>query len=443
MGWRSGWLIDSGGIINKCYCTGFVRANYMVSGGLAGQNKGTISNSYSSDTIYGNNTFVGGLVGRNGDSKSVAVIKNCYSTGKVNGYSSVGGLIGANSERSVVTNCHSTGYVNGRSTYAGGLAGLNEGDIDSCYSSGTITDSSQNTGGLVGFNYEGDISNSYSIRTVRGLICVGGVTGSNIRGSIRNWYSTGSVYGDSCIGGLSGYIESGTVSKCYSDCNVYGKIAYIGGIAGYNSSGRIQNCYSWSNLCYSGSGGDYFGGIAGSNYLGTISTSYSIGCVPSTQNSGGLVGSNNGAIDSSFWDKVSSKRNFSPGGTGLATAEMKTAATFIGAGWDFMDETANGTSDIWGINKVDNSGYPFLKWQGYLQDATVAYVKKDRAHNLRMERIGQIVISRAGIIQLVNLQGKVLRKSSFLSGNNCLELSGLPRGIFIACSGTERMHIIK
>ncbi len=37
------------------------------------------------------------------------------------------------------------------------------------------------------------------------------------------------------------------------------------------------------------------------------------------------------------------------GGTGKTTAETQTASTFIEAGWDFVDETANGTEDIWWI----------------------------------------------------------------------------------------------
>jgi hypothetical protein len=34
---------------------------------------------------------------------------------------------------------------------------------------------------------------------------------------------------------------------------------------------------------------------------------------------------------------------------GKTTSEMQTASTFLEAGWDFVDETANGTDDIWWI----------------------------------------------------------------------------------------------
>jgi len=45
----------------------------------------------------------------------------------------------------------------------------------------------------------------------------------------------------------------------------------------------------------------------------------------------------------------------------IATAEMQTASTFLQAGWDFVDETANGTDDIWWI--LEGRDYPRLWWE--------------------------------------------------------------------------------
>jgi len=39
----------------------------------------------------------------------------------------------------------------------------------------------------------------------------------------------------------------------------------------------------------------------------------------------------------------------------------RTAKTFLGAGWDFVGETANGTEDIWWI--LEGKDYPRLWWQ--------------------------------------------------------------------------------
>ena len=46
---------------------------------------------------------------------------------------------------------------------------------------------------------------------------------------------------------------------------------------------------------------------------------------------------------------------------GLTTTEMQTAATFLDAGWDFVDETENGTDDIWWID--EGQDYPRLWWE--------------------------------------------------------------------------------
>jgi len=42
-------------------------------------------------------------------------------------------------------------------------------------------------------------------------------------------------------------------------------------------------------------------------------------------------------------------------------AMEKTFDTFLDAGWDFMDETANGTDYIWGI--LEGQNYPRLWWE--------------------------------------------------------------------------------
>jgi len=51
----------------------------------------------------------------------------------------------------------------------------------------------------------------------------------------------------------------------------------------------------------------------------------------------------------------------SAGGTGLTTAEMQTATTFLEAGWDFVDETENGPNDVWKM--WDGYDYPRLAWE--------------------------------------------------------------------------------
>jgi hypothetical protein len=115
----------------------------------------------------------------------------------------------------------------------------------------------------------------------------------------------------------------------------------------------------------------------GSNY-GSISNSYSAGTVTGYISVGGLVGHNahgehgNGSIITSFWDiETSSLSNMCVSrygeskrcddSYGKTTTEMQRAGTFLVAGWDFVDETENGTDDIWWI--LEGWDYPRLWWQ--------------------------------------------------------------------------------
>ena len=68
----------------------------------------------------------------------------------------------------------------------------------------------------------------------------------------------------------------------------------------------------------------------------------------------------NGEVLASFWDTETSKQVESYGGTGLPTSEMQDINTYLGVGWDFVDETANGTDDIW---TMPDANYPRLTWE--------------------------------------------------------------------------------
>jgi hypothetical protein len=77
---------------------------------------------------------------------------------------------------------------------------------------------------------------------------------------------------------------------------------------------------------------------------------------------GGLIGCRaNSGVRDSFWDIKTSGISESSGGTGLITDQMMEIQTFLNAGWDFVDETANGTEDIWYI--LEGQDYPRLWWE--------------------------------------------------------------------------------
>ncbi len=186
---------------------------------------------------------------------------------------------------------------------------------------------------------------------------VGTLVGSLIGGCITDCYVGGrSVSGASSIGGLVGY-NSGTINNSYTTGSVSGYYYYVGGLVGINS-GTITSCYSTSSV----SGFISIGGLVGLNRRSeTITNCYSTGSVSGRYSVGGLLGDNWGNVTVSFWDIQTSGLTTSAGGTGLPTAEMQDANTFIDAGWDFVGETFNGIEDIWFIPQQD---YPRLWWEG-------------------------------------------------------------------------------
>jgi hypothetical protein len=159
---------------------------------------------------------------------------------------------------------------------------------------------------------------------------IAGLVGEN-HGKVTSCYSTGTVNGESRVGGLVGdnHASYSGVTNCYSTVAVSGG-SIVGGLIGANS-GDVIHCYSTG----------FVGG-----YGDTLS---------------GLVGISRGRVLGCFWDIQTSGQTISAGATGKTTAEMRTAKTFINAGWDFVGETTNGTEDVWWID--EGKDYPKLWWE--------------------------------------------------------------------------------
>ncbi|MBN1361525.1 MAG: hypothetical protein JW993_13085 [Sedimentisphaerales bacterium] len=232
----------------------------------------------------------------------------------------------------------------------GGLAGQNRGTVARCYATGVVRGGSS-VGGLVGEN-NGDVDHCCSTADVSGGSRVGGLVGYSEGGTIANCYSTGAVSGNSDVGGLVGY-NVGPVTRSYSTAAVSGTQWSVGGLAGY-SADLVEQCYSRGAV----TGASYVGGLVGEN-AGTITECYSTGAV----NGDGLVGYAHSwsEVVASFWDTQTSGQATSSGGTGKTTAQMQTAGTFLDAGWNFVDEIANGTEDVWWIE--EGTDYPGFLWE--------------------------------------------------------------------------------
>ncbi len=293
--------------------------------------------------ITGNNSrFIGGLCGEN----LVGEISNCQANIIINTGNitlAAGGLCGNNN--GVIENSKSSGSITCRNDASGigGLCGSNETPasiVNNCISRSCIHvgNYSNFTGGLVGFSF-GQISNSLAAGFVKG--------GNN----------------SSFLGGLCGGNDNQTVQcAAHGNVNAGRDSNTLGGLNGSNS-GPIANCYATGSV----KGGDFssnIGGLCGYNqHNGSIDHCYATGKVIGGLNStsiGGLCGfSMNSLIHDAYWDTETSNILISSGGgTGLITAQMYDANTYTSAGWDFVNETDNGTSDIWIIN--DDVDYPSL-----------------------------------------------------------------------------------
>jgi len=170
------------------------------------------------------------------------------------------------------------------------------------------------------------------------------------------------ITGKNYTGALVGNLWEGSVINCYSTGSINAEGYRSGGLIGQTINGNVENSYSKSDI----NGQNMTGGLVGLIWTdGVVANSYSTGSVSGNDNCGGLIGKNNGTVENSFWDTLTSGQIASAGGTGKTTAELKDICMYTTEGsWDFMDETENGTNNYWGINSENNEGYPFLSWQG-------------------------------------------------------------------------------
>ena len=165
-------------------------------------------------------TDVGGLVGNNYGSS--AVIESSYATGEVQGEMRVGGLAGNN--RYEINNSYATGKVIGSDRNIGGLVGNNRdgAKIYNSHATGDV-EGGNNVGGLVGIATHGTVENCYAIGDVSGTYRIGGLigftNGSGIhqRSYIINCFALGDVAGDERVGGLVGEVYSNSsITESYA-----------------------------------------------------------------------------------------------------------------------------------------------------------------------------------------------------------------------------------
>ena len=335
-------IVGSGGSVKNVGLEDPVVTGHDWVGGLAGLNGGTISASYVSGVTVTGSSSVGGLVG--GNSNGGTISASYVSGGTVRGGGNVGGLVGGNSNGGTISASYvSGGTVTGTGNNVGGLVGGNDssGTIIASYVSGVTVTGNDNVGGLVGANL-GTITASY-------------VSGVTVTGNNR------------IVGGLAGY-NSGPISASYVSGGTVTGSSIVGGLVGGNdSSGTIIASYV-SGVTVTGN--DNVGGLVGAN-LGTITASYAGG-----KDYANLVGTGStGTVTNSYYQAATVPAGNAAAKTASQLRTPTDATTGIYADWDADLDNADGDNDptteredFWRFGGA--SAFPKL-WADFNGDGTI------------------------------------------------------------------------
>ena len=285
-------------------------------------------------------------------------ITNCYvQGGHISGDSTVGGLVGI------------LGSSSSSTTYAATVSDCSASCTVSCSledhpAAGPPGAVSAAFGGLVGSS-QGTILHSYAHGNVEaaGVDSVGGLVGHlQCNGTVEACLATGRVSGGNAVGGLAGFTDANSVIQASYCTGPVSGATRVGGLVGRaRRESTIRDCYSRGSV----SGQERVGGLVGEVEYGSwLERSYATGAVLGSLKTGGLIGHQPErlALSDCFWDLETSGLDDSDGGIALSTAEMQDWHTYINATWDFVDESANGTEDLWQM-RPDASTYPQLAWE--------------------------------------------------------------------------------
>lgn len=162
---------------------------------------------------------------------------------------------------------------------------------------------------------------------------IGALAGSDYFGKVEN------------VGVIGGKIQS-------TD-----SFSYAGGLVGRAQYARYYNCFTNCTV----EGIRYVGGLFGlvNYFVSKLYSSFSCSAVIGSQDVGGLAGrasnTNVSQFKDSFWDIEASGQTTSAIGIGLTTQQMKTAQTFIDAGWH--EKILEDGTFVW---KLKDGEYPKL-----------------------------------------------------------------------------------
>ncbi len=396
-------IISNLHVTNAAKCTGMF--------GVCRNN--SISNIRLDDAVVSGVDNIGCLIGATENCR----VLNCHTSGSSESiwYTTAGGIVGYARAGSIIESCSSTANVKA-DCYVGGIVGNgDEIEIIDCSYNGNliVTDINENdtawsAGGVIGYSAYCTVESCSASGTIEGsspiLTDIGGLCGSSLGSIFTQCNSSVNIdaVGGSHLNGIGGFIGSIYGNTQITECYASGALEMqaddesfgIGGFAGSNQDqSSIMQCYCVGDI----SGSENPGGFAGSNqgqaiisdcfcqadvygsespggFIGRnmedaiVQRCYAAGQVTGELNPGGFAAVNFSEIEACFWNQDLCDLDYSAAGQGITSDDMGTQTIFIDADWDFMEETENGAADIWGINPNENNGFPFLAWQGYVDN---------------------------------------------------------------------------
>lgn len=286
--------------------------------------------------------FVGSFNGRNLSFSNLTI----YRPGSL---ANMQGLFGSIGLGGVVRNVALQNVSITAARNIGGIAGSNSGTIKNSFSSGNIEGIST-IGGLVGsVSYPGSVLNSYSTSNVSGEVWVGGLAGTVGGGIIRDSFATGNVTGlREDIGGLvgdvavairsnDGYVHRSLVENSFSAGNVSSSYRGVGGLAGAITGGTIRNS------------------VALNSSLSSASAPVSIGRITQTDTSNATYNfselqNNHARYNMTLQNTTVASTNANDvHGAGISSNQFGSQAFWENTlGWDFSDDG----SWMWGNNNL-------------------------------------------------------------------------------------------
>lgn len=165
---------------------GYTKYNFAVAKAYL-----SIKNCSNATNIKAKENNIGGLLG-NSECPEIDINASCFM-GNISAKNNIGGICGAatgsSENTNTITNCYSNGKLNGKS-YVGGIVGnATKWTVSCCYNSGNIHNEGDYTGGIVGKFTTGSISDNVVIsENIYGNKYIGRIVGS-VDGISQNNYA--------------------------------------------------------------------------------------------------------------------------------------------------------------------------------------------------------------------------------------------------------------